>query len=375
MSKIAIITLFGDHNFGNKLQNYATQIYFEKLGHSVCTITYHEYNATHSAIASFVHTIMKYWGRFFKAKSIKRTAMMSKRCDYLGTFNEYIKMGPKIDYHKIPDSLNEQYDYFITGSDQVWRCWYGDSAELEFFLLTWVDRKKRLTMSPCFGLDKIPDEYKAIYKHGLEGFNYLSCREENGSRMIRELTGKECLTTLDPTMLIDEKEWIKILRRPKRFIQNKYIFVYAIGGLKGRLKELTNELAIKKSFDVIDIQDIDSYYFTHTRPDEFLYWIKNSELVITDSFHASVFSILFEKQFIVYERLDLKGMLDRIYTVLDIFGLSERKFNIERQWNDLSLFEAYCFDKIDYSQTHSVLKQEREKAAEFYRKCFEEDGL
>ncbi len=379
MPKIAIITLYDNANFGNKLQNYAVQTYFQSIG--VCVTTVVDAMQTKPAriylnpikiLKRIAHFILQHVG--FEKDKVKRKELLDKRCQYMKLFSdEYLTTTPPINYRHLPRDFAKQYDYFVTGSDQVWHGWKNDRHELEYFLLTFATPSQRLTIAPSFGFDEFPKKYLKTYKKGLEGFEYLSVREEHGTELIKELTGKDATVLLDPTMLIDTSEWLKILKKPSQYIDDNYIFVYALGGFKGEVKEKTCKLADELGLQVIDIMDIDSDFYIHTRPDEFLYWIHNARLVVTDSFHASVFSILFNRPFVVTERSDIKGMGSRLDTLFNKFGITGRHFDeLKDGFDNAGAVRDELF-VVDYSSVPDVLEAERKKAAEFYKKCFHEN--
>lgn len=175
---------------------------------------------------------------------------------------------------------------------------------------------------------------------------------------------------LDPTMLIDTSEWLKILKKPSQYASDKYIFVYTLGGFKGEVKEKTCKLADDLGLQIIDVMDIDSDYYIHTRPDEFLYWIHNARLVVTDSFHASVFSIIFNRPFVVTERSDIKGMGSRIETLFNKLGITGRHFDeLKEGFDKVGEIRERLF-KVDYSNVPGVLESERKKLRNFTRNVF-----
>lgn len=376
MKKISIITLYDDVNFGNKLQNYAVQEYVKRLDLEPETLPYHEQLYPPVTLNGFIkkaiHFVL-YFTPYEKRRRIK-LSLKEKRRGYIREFSEqYIKLGPTQTYSKSLLGLAESYDYFITGSDQVWNISDRTESALDYFFITFARREQRLTIAPSFGFDEFPKKYLKTYKKGLEGFEYLSVREERGAELIKELTGKEATVLLDPTMLIDTSEWLKILRKPSQYIDDKYIFVYALGGFKGEVKEKTYKLADDLGLQVIDIMDIDSDYYIHTRPDEFLYWVHNARLVVTNSFHACVFSILFNRPFIVMQRADRISMESRIDTLLSKFGLEDRRYerlkeNLQDGSCNKNIFE------INYKTVPDILEAERKKAEEFYEKCFHEES-
>lgn len=377
MKNIALITLYDDTNFGNKLQNYAAQTYFRKMGFNVTTVI--EVAITKPAkthlnpikiLKRIAHFVLQHIG--LEKEKVKKKKYLAKRRLYIKGFSdEYLTTTSPVNYRHLPADFSEQFDYFVAGSDQVWHSWKNDRHELEYFLLMFAAPSRRLTIAPSFGFDKLPKKYIKTYKKGLEGFEYLSVREERGAELIKELTGKDATVLLDPTMLIDTSEWLKILKKPSQYIDDNYIFVYALGGFKGEVKEKTCKLAYDLGLKVIDIMDIDSDYYIHTRPDEFLYWIYNTRLVVTDSFHASVFSILFDKPFVVTERSDLKGMGSRLDTLFNKFRITGRHFDELKDGFDNAGAARDELFAVDYSGVPTVLEAERKKAEDFYKKSFQ----
>lgn len=372
--KIAIVTLYDNVNFGNKLQNYAVQRCFELMGFDVETLPCSRQLLPRRGVKIFikrlVHRILQANG--FEKEKRKYVEALSKRRENIKAFSdEYIKIGADCGYTNIKGKF--EVKYFVAGSDQVWHYMKRGIKTLEYFLLMFATPSQRLTIAPSFGFDEFPKKYLKTYKKGLEGFEYLSVREERGAELIKELTGKYATVLLDPTMLIDTSEWLKILKKPSQYVNDNYIFVYALGGFNGKVKEKICTLADDLGLQVIDIMDIDSDYYIHTRPDEFLYWIHNAKLVVTDSFHASVFSILFNRPFVVTERSDIKGMGSRLDTLFNKFGISGRHFDELKDGFDTAGAVRDALFTVDYSGVPEVLKAERKKAAEFYKKCFHEE--
>lgn len=376
MKHIAIVTLYDDLNFGNKIQNYAVQTYFQSMSASVTTVidTMQEKSAKIyfdpvKILKMNAHFVLQHLG--FEKDKVKRKELLEKRRRYIKEFSdEYLAATLPVNYRHLPYDFAKRFDYFVTGSDQVWHVWKNDRHELEYFLLMFAAPSQRLTIAPSFGFDEFPQKYISTFKKGLEGFEYLSVREERGAELIKELTGKDATVLLDPTMLIDTSEWLKILKKPSQYVDDNYIFVYTLGGFKGEVRGKTCKLANDLGLQVIDIMDIDSDYYIHTRPDEFLYWLHNARLVVTDSFHASVFSILFNRPFVVTERSDIKGMGSRLDTLFNKFGITGRHFEEIKDGFDRAGETRDKIFKADSSGVSEVLEAERKKAEIFYKKCF-----
>ena len=377
VKKCAIITLFDNNNYGNRLQNYASQIYFRKMGFDVQTIPYvYRKKLCYLNPMYFVKKVlhlMLFFTKYEKERH-KRLLTNSYRKEYISGFsNQYLTVMQDAKDYKINKEFSKKYDYFIVGSDQVWHCWKDNRHELEYFFLRFAEFSQRITIAPSFGFDEFPPKYLETYKEGLEGFEYISVREERGAELVNELTGKEATVLLDPTMLIDTSEWMKILRKPSQYVDDKYILVYVLGGLNNDVKGRIYKLADNLKLQVIEIMDINSDYYSRTRPDDFLYWIHNARLVVTDSFHACVFSILFQKPFVCFKRLDYLEMGNRLDTLLNKFGIKGRDFEELKDGFDYSGEVRDRLFAVDYSKVPSVLEIERKKAEEFYKMCFHDE--
>ncbi len=363
--KLAIVTLYGDNNFGNKLQNYAVQCYFEAYGMEVKTLTYWERNHIVYDLHSLLYCI--------KENLLHRDPLLKKRIAMIKSFSDdYIKLGEEVRYRKIDKNLADRYDYFVSGSDQVWHCWSGEKKELEYFLLSFARSEQRLTMAPSFGFKEFDSKFQDVYKSGLEGFRLINCREQEAADLIHSLTGKTAEVVLDPTMLIDTGIWEKIRRRPDNFCEDRYILTYTLGEMPAELRSAVEKYCIDNKLTLINLMDKNDKYYISTRPDEFLYWIDNAELVFTDSFHATVFSILFNTGFITFSRHKEGGMENRIDTLLKTFSLIDRKYKSddERFLKD-GLLVREEIDKISFSSVYEVLARERKKAELFYSKCMD----
>lgn len=369
--KIGIITLYGNKNFGNRLQNYAVQRYFESLGYQTETFGYREYFSAARTIRHYIAKLVHFFSKstkYGKEKLDVKQINHAREVTVAEFTSEYIHGGPYIKGYRFPKNIKSNYNYFVTGSDQVWHCWGGSNRELDFFFLRFANQSQRLTIAPSFGFEEFPARHLSTFKKGLKGFKNLSVREERGAELIKELTGKEATVLLDPTMLIDTEEWWKILKKPVQYTDKDYILVYMLSGFKEEFRNIVCNYAEKTGNQVIDLMDIHSDYYVHTRPDEFLYWVCHARLVVTDSFHACVFSILFNRPFIVAERKDKEEMSGRIDTLLDRFGMGVCRYETLQNTFSDSLFSDDVI-KFDYEKTDSILKLEREKAKDFFQNC------
>jgi len=354
MKEIAILTLYDNINFGNKLQNFAVQTIFENLGYHCTTITYKE-------ILKEIR--WKGWIAYclgFPKKKAKEKRMIVRRKRAFADFsNTYLNIEKPIYFRQAAPKLIKRFDYYVTGSDQVWHNWTSTKDELEYFFLEFVPEEKRICIAPSFGFESIPDKFRDSYIKGLQGFRYLSCREISGCKMISELIDREAELLIDPTMVLTVEDWDKISKNPKFEIPHKYILVYFLGEMAVEDKSLIDTFTKEQNLNVINIYSLDDEKYYYTDPSEYLYLIKNASFVCTNSFHGCVFSILYNINFGVFERKDKEGskMYSRLSTLLSKFGFEDRMIESKEK-----------FSSVDFSQVNNILQEERKNVYAFLEK-------
>ena len=316
--KIAIITIKDDNNLGNRLQNFAMQNILEKKGFVVYSVI-RRFNYEN---ISFFHNV-KYKLKFpifvvlSKFSSSKNKYLRKK--NFL-LFNRNIKC----DKHEIRKKTNlkklsNKYDYFVAGSDQIWN----PSAFLNNMyvnLLGFTDRNKKIAIAPSIALDKLTVEQETIFKNYLKDFDALSCREEIGSTIIENLTGKKCITLIDPTLMINKFEWMKISKKCNLKPSKSYVLIYFLAKQSKEIYIRIKKFCSDNNLEIVDINDSKSkYYFCG--PSEFLDLINTCSIVFTDSFHGSIFAYIFEKPLYIFSRPGCENMNSRILNLINIFYL------------------------------------------------------
>lgn len=352
MKKVGILTINDDGNYGNRLQNYAVQEIFKKQDCIVETINNQENIVGINVIKRKIKNIIK------KIINLKKF----KRYNCFINFNKNIKYSKKfIDKDKIVQDLKDKYDYFFTGSDQVWNPTFGRMSDIDF--LTFAPKEKRNSISASFGISQIPDEMKDYYKERLSELNHISVREDRGKEIVEELTGRTDVEVLvDPTMLLTAEEWDKVAKKPERLKTDKYILNYFLGELSNERKKEIDRIAKENGCEVINILDKNSPFY-QTGPSEFLYLEKNAFLICTDSFHSCVFAILYNRPFIAFTREDKEVCMNsRLETLLSKFRLEDRYYN--GKITDNLLY-------VDYKESYRILINEKEIANNFINKCLE----
>jgi hypothetical protein len=327
---VLLVTLFDD-NYGNRLQNYALQTVIENQGFEVTNAIQPRPTDTNSKLSRVKNLAVDFLAlcgleQYKKKRNIR--VIRGIRSDNFYEFNrKYIKKMIPIQYNNYAALDLEKFDYAITGSDQVWHNWDHADGELDYFYLRFIDKEKRIAYAPSFGFSIFPDEDKNTHIKGISGINKLSVREHKGAQLIHDYTGREATLVLDPTMLLRSTDWDEITKRPKEKLPNKYLFLYFLGERTSSVIEGYKKVCHENNLELIDIFDKESPFYS-MGPSEFIWIIKNADYVCTDSFHATVFSIIYHKEFTVFKRAGkgYEDMFNRIENLLNEFDLMNRVF-------------------------------------------------
>lgn len=347
--KVGIITIIDNDNYGNRLQNYATTSFLKQMDIEVETI---RNDARFNSKSRFVVNKIK---NIFKKDKENQNINRIKKFD---EFNENIVFSL--------NSVNaftklDNYDYVIVGSDQVWNPNFGRLRYVD--LLKFIDSKKRISFSASFGVSDIPRKLKYYAGRALKQFKAISVRENTGKKIVEEISGRSDIEVLvDPTMLLTAEEWDKVSKKPGMLKYKKYILNYFLGKLSEKRMDEIKRIAEENDCEIINILDKESPFY-ECGPSEFLYLEKNAFLICTDSFHSSVFAILYNVPFLVFEREDsMANMNSRLDTLLSKFELDDRRYTGKITENNLM---------CDYSKAYCILDQEKVKSMKFLEKALE----
>lgn len=357
MKKVAIVTLNHGFNYGNKLQNYAVEQTYLKLGVYPKTIKYYpvgakvEKNNRKWDINTLCNKIQS------KVENIIYAQNKADRLKSFELFNDkYLHFTEKCytptDYMTVPE---EEYNFFSVGSDQVWNSYFFDFSKI--YLLNFVkDNSKKIAFSASFGVDTIKEEYKNDFKNAFLNFKFISVREEQGKKLIKDTVGRKNVeVVIDPTLMLTADEWTKIASNIN--INEKYVLTYFLGDISSKRSKIIKDYAKKKGLKIINLNCIQNTFYKWG-PTEFIGALKNAEMIFTDSFHACCFSLQFHKKFWVMERVSSsKNMGSRIETFMKLFGLKDRKF-----------FEGCDLDSsVDFKIADERLEFERKRFEKLLR--------
>lgn len=368
--KIALCTLYGNVNLGNKLQNYALLKIVEKSGNQVDTIVTHLTDrGLRFRFKSQLAVALSHMG----VKKARKKAILWKREKRFQEFsNRHLNLSNRVMFDEC-NELSSKYDYFITGSDQVWHKWpcaektKDKDVQLKYFYLMFAPVERRISFAPSFGFEEFPEEDVEIHRQGLKQMKYLSCREESAQKLIRGLIGREALLLPDPTLCLAASEWSSIERKPQMYdLPKRFVLVYFLGNISKERQIALDLIAKYHDAEIINIYDvhhddgIHSEAFYLTSPDEFIYLIHHAEFIATDSFHACVFSIIFHKQFRAFKREEkqMEKMFSRIDNLLSITGINNCVYHGQTIGDILS-------ESIDYTGVDDRIGELADKAKRF----------
>lgn len=314
--KIGIVTI-QSFNFGNRLQNYALQQALASLGYEVETIQRKYYPNTQAGV---VKTVLQ---KLFHSKGEKFRAFDKKI--YASAFFASA--------NRISSDAKKYYDFFIAGSDQLWNPTYDFIGSVDF--LAFADKEQKIAYAASFGVSQLPEQVKVQYTQYLNGFSHVSFREQAGQKIYKELTGKDAPVVLDPTMLLTAADWRRVEKKVHVHCTD-YVLVYSLGERSSNFREKIEQLSADHK--IVDVrQRQKNGHEWAIGPSEFVYLIDHAAAVLTDSFHATVFSILFHKPFIVFDRDDIDGST-RIDTLLHLLHLNkqDQKYeHVDKQLNQI----------------------------------------
>ena len=224
---------------------------------------------------------------------------------------------------------------------------------------------KKISFSASIGVDILSKESLIKIEKNLAKFKAISVREESAKNIIGNCIKRDDIEVLvDPTMVLTSDEWEKVSKKPKQIdnIKKKYILNYFLGELSESRKKEIEKIAQEENCHIINILDKEDPFYA-CGPSEFLWLEKNAFLICTDSFHSCVFSIIFKRPFLVFDRKDnKKNMNSRIETLLSTFDVEERKID---EYIDKKLLN------FNHKNINDILKKERKKSEEFLKKALD----
>ena len=358
-TKLAIQTLKLSTNYGGILQAFALQYFLEKRGSKVIHLRMYEIpKPIILRLKLIAHTL-----RYRKLRKAVRSAD-----NVFSTFiNKYLKLAPHVS--SLAEWRNyiqrENFNAVVVGSDQVWRLDYINAFVEGYFLDFVKGNTKKIAYAASLGNDSFdPDRILAINKM-LQDFDAISLRELSGVHLFADKLNIKAEHVVDPTLLLRQNEYIDLFALEKKS-EGKKLFCYVLDKAAFKfeiINKVKSELDLSLTFvygaEVTKENYKDKDLSTKVPVEQWLQNFYNAEFVITDSFHGMIFSIIFNKPFLVISN-EHRGVA-RFTSLLDLVNLRERLV-----FNKDNFDETLLRNSIDYVQVNEIIWREKDRADTFF---------
>lgn len=365
--KIGILTFHNAHNYGAVLQAYALKTKLNRMGHEAVVLNYrNKYIGRNYKKVLHIDfwkrdILPSRWGKVIREirDVFYGLPEWQKQWQVFEDFtNEKLLDGEKKEL-TLEEVAAKDIDVYVLGSDQIWARELTHGMDPAYFG-QFAPGKKKISYAASVPNGSVPENEKPYFKQYLESLSHISVREEKLAKSLRELTGREINTVVDPTLLLEKEDYHDLLHE-KPLKQRDYIFAYfvveneVLSRLAKKVAELSGYELVELHYKKTPTINGDNMVFD-AGPSEFLTYIRDAKMVITNSFHGTVFSILFQKKF--YSVYKENG---RIENLLGFLGLSDRHIQDESG--------IRLADEIDYGESEARLKEYRQKSVDFLSKA------
>lgn len=391
MKKTAIVSCYFIHNYGSMLQAYATQKLLDKLNIENETINISGFlgefrKAQYSYILKSGINSEIFRDRLGKAKNVIVKKLLNN--DYTRNirqrdikFDDFAerrirKSQVYVSLEDLANKCSDNYETVLIGSDQLW---LPANIAADYYTLNFVpDKVNSVAYATSFGVSELPRDIVEMAGKFLSRIKHISVREQAGQKIIKELTGRTVPVVCDPTLLFTGEEWMEIQQKD-RIIEEPYIFCYFIGSTRIH-RDFVRRLKKETGLKIVALTHVDHYmksdegYADYTPydigPSEFLNLIRNASYVCTDSFHSTVFSILYKKEFFEFKRYTentKQSTNSRLDTLFDLVDIHDRMLDGDEDIQK-------CLNlKIDYEKVHRNLALVREESYRYLRAALEDN--
>lgn len=374
----------GHNNYGTSLQGHAMLQKIQQLGHEVEVIHYEKRLGLPQKIRFVANAIRAgEWKNIVKRLTAKQ--VMKQHPQYAANIAERTravnaykakKLLPLFHTYVGYDALHKgslNYDAVVVGSDQVWTPM---SLPNKFFNLLFVDDSvRKVAYASSFGVSEIPTFQRKATGAYLDRFYRIGVREERGKEIVDELSHQKATVVADPTLLLTREEWEAEIADARPNESGSYIFCYFLG-TNQEARKAANELKGKTGYKIITIRHMDEYVPEdeqfgdeapyHVDPNDFVKYISQAAYVCTDSFHCTVFSILFHRQFMTFYRFattNKTGRNSRIDSLFEILGIDRSRI--------YSGYMDSITNKIDWEKVDTKLSELRKRSIGFLQESLE----
>lgn len=392
MDNIAIVSCYFQHNYGSMLQAYATQMALDKLGYKNETINISGFNteirkakmlyfAKASLTSDFLFSKMGMVKNVLIKKLLNNNYVLNSklRADKFDVFSrKYFRLSQEYDSKaKLGDACGKNYSTVLVGSDQLW---LPGNIAADYYTLNFVPvNVNTVAYATSFGQSELPKDSAKKASVFLNKIQHISVREKSGQTLVKKLTGRNVPVVCDPVMLFTGDEWM-VLQKQNPIINEKYILCYFLGN-NSLHRKFAKCLKLKTGYKIVALIHLDEFVKNDEKyadempydinPADFLNLVRNAEYVCTDSFHCSVFSILYKKQFFTFRRYrcsSKQSTNSRIDNLFNLTGINRRLLNGDEKIED-------CLKIVtDFNEVHKRLEKFRQKSFQYLKDALKDEG-
>lgn len=371
MTETATLTWFSG-NYGSTMQAFALQKTVMELGYGNRIINYVPNKREKLAFfckssARFVTLKAKIENKKIESKFLNRDEIDLKNRKFEEFYENSFFLTEMIPVQNQMKSLNNKYRIFLCGSDQIWNPNYFKKCNFLDFV---SESNKKIAYAPSIGTTQLTENEKRKMKSYLDRFDKISVREESSKRLIESVVDKPVQVVCDPVFLLSREKWIEKMQLKEP--EEKYILCYFLGD-NPEYQKMTEKLqeSLKIKVKIIPTNTFGYALGFETQktvgPKDWLSLLYGAEFVLTDSFHATAFSIIFNKSFYVLKRFSdtsPKSQNSRIYYLLNMTGLEDR---IWQNTTNVSYIENDIWKTVD-----EKMKTERETSTLWLKNALED---
>lgn len=340
--KICTITCHDVYNVGASLQAYALQTYLKSLGHDVRIIDYKpDYLSQHYRLD--IVSNPKYDKPFLRqvyllAKLPGRLRMLPRKKAFDEFTAKYLTLTKRYTSHAELTTDPPEADVYLAGSDQIWNPLFRNGKDPAFYL-DFVQRGLRASYAASFAVDAFPEDLRHVTAQYLSRLDHIAVRENSGLGILQSLGIRNAETVLDPVFLLDKAQWASMAQLPEK-AEKPYLLVYDFDNSPA-VRMLAERIARERNLKIYSVFQLPyaERCFALSGPQAFLGLVQQADFVLSNSFHATAFSAIFEREFAVVERTEKINTRMRDLTAL--LGVPERMLSVESSvpsamdWNDV----------------------------------------
>lgn len=348
---VGIITLPGRFNYGNRLQCYAVSRIYSRHGLTSEQLEIAQRFKLRRTMARIVRKVLG-------QERINPESMMSEaRKAAFARFDSRVQHRKNVR----PDSLLiNEYDLFSVGSDQVWNPSQYAYNE-DWYFLSFARAPQRIALAPSLGVESVKSGDVRRISKGVRGFPKISVRENKGAQIIKECSGRNAAVICDPTLVLDAKEW-RAVADDYLTPSAPYVFTYLLGGVGESAARILDAVTNLGRLPVVPLSDRQKPEEPDAGPAEFISLIDNAVHVVTDSFHAAVFSSILQTPLTIVRREGGASMFSRLETLAQTLGIEHKVYGSP----EFDLSRAG-----DYEGVPEAIERERVKFMDYLESCLD----